>query len=119
MSNDIHLLKKTIQAEHAAVSKKESGIESRFEAAERLLKSNEKVRSLKPRVIKDTFTMPQSDHDKIGACLSRCLSLGIYSNKSEIIRAGLCSLVGLSDANFRKILKRQEKVKTGSPGKQL
>lgn len=119
MNTEIQLLKKTIQAEHAAITKKENSIESKFEAAERLLQANGSAQQLKTKVIRDTFSMPQPDHDKIRACLARCLSLKITSNKSEIIRAGLHALIELSDSDFRKILQKQEKVKVGAPSKQL
>jgi hypothetical protein len=67
------------------------------------------------RVIRDSFTMPAAEHQLIGALKKRCIGLGVAIKKSELLRAGLASLVRLPDEGLAKVVAAVESVKTGRP----
>jgi hypothetical protein len=66
-------------------------------------------------VVRDSFTMPVSDYELIGALKQRCLGLGIAIKKSELLRAGLATLRRLSDESLAQVVAAVESVKTGRP----
>jgi hypothetical protein len=47
------------------------------------------------KVIRDGFTMPRADYDKIKSLKAACLKSGVEVKKSEILRAGLHALEAL------------------------
>ena len=51
----------------------------------------------RPKLVRDSFTMPESDYLKIKSLKNRCLKLGIEMKKSELLRAGLLALEALED----------------------
>ena len=69
------------------------------------------------KVIRDSFTMPSRDYKKITQLREKCLKAGINMTKSEILRAGLHVLEGLSIESLRAVVQSVEKVKTGRPGR--
>jgi hypothetical protein len=70
----------------------------------------------KDKVIRDSFTMPRNDYDKIGELKKRLQHLGVAAKKSELLRAGLHALEQLSDAQLKQRIEGVEKIKTGRPG---
>lgn len=70
----------------------------------------------KDKVIRDSFTMPRNDYDKIGELKKRLQHLGLAAKKSELLRAGLHALEQLSDAQLKQRVEGVEKIKTGRPG---
>jgi len=98
-------LNKTIQAEDDAVRK-------RFEKADTLLEKKPSD-STSSKVIRDSFTFPKKDHDLIDVIKSRCLNNRANASKSEIIRAGLFVLAGLSDQELLIAIDSLEKLKLG------
>lgn len=71
----------------------------------------------KLKVVRDSFTMPQSDYDKIAALKKRCLTSGASVKKSELLRAGLHLLERLGDSVLMQEIAQLENVKTGRPAK--
>ena len=71
----------------------------------------------KVKVVRDSFTIPKTEFNQIGESKIRAMKLGIAAKKSEIIRAGLRLMQGLSDANFKIALAAVPTVKTGRPAK--
>lgn len=69
----------------------------------------------KPKVIRDSFTLPASDYDLIAALKKRCLESAINVNKSELVRAGLHALNAMTESELAQIIESLEKVKTGRP----
>ena len=67
--------------------------------------------------MRDTFTMPRSDYEKIAVLKQRCLDVGVVVNKSELLRAGLLLLVATSQEHLHAAVSAVEKVKTGRPPK--
>ncbi len=67
------------------------------------------------KVIRDSFTFPETDYRKISELKKACLGLGINAKKSEILRAGLHVLASLDKAKLKDAISRIEKIKTGRP----
>jgi len=74
--------------------------------------------SSKVKVVRDSFTMPQSDYAKIGELKQLCLKGGMQVKKSELLRAGLHALSKLSVAQLKTSLSGLEKIETGRPEKE-
>jgi hypothetical protein len=66
-------------------------------------------------VIRDSFTFPDADYQKISELKKLFLSLGINTKKSEILRAGLHALGSLDKARLKEVISKVEKIKPGRP----
>ncbi|MBV9036759.1 MAG: hypothetical protein JO182_19875 [Acidobacteriaceae bacterium] len=92
----------------------------RFARAEAIMdsgggKSLELERPERERVVRDSFTLPAMDYQRIARIQERALKAGFHANKSEIMRAGLLLLDEFSDNELTSALSRVEKIKTGRP----
>ena len=67
----------------------------------------------KEKIVRANFTILQSDLELIAEIKKRCLLLGIETNKSELIRAGIDALTKLSNSKLRETLARLPKPKVG------
>jgi hypothetical protein len=54
----------------------------------------------KLKLVRDSFTLPKVEYAVIGILKTRAARLSRPARKSEIVRAGLKALVGMSDAEF-------------------
>lgn len=71
----------------------------------------------KPKVVRDSFTMPQSEYQKITEIKELCLKAGVQVKKSEVLRAGVIALSAMSEAELILALSALDKIKTGRPNK--
>ena len=71
----------------------------------------------KVKVVRDSFTIPKVELLQIGEMKKRALGLGVEIKKSELIRAGLSALAGMTDTAFKKALASVPTIKTGRPAK--
>jgi len=71
----------------------------------------------KPRLVRDSYTIPQNEHQRLDAMKARALAYGVGIKKSELLRAGLLALDALDDIGFRAAIERVEVIKTGRPRK--
>ncbi len=71
----------------------------------------------KEKVVRDSFTMPQTDYDLIAELKQAALEHGQHLKKSEILRAGLHALAKLNTTQFKLAISSLEKIKTGRPKK--
>ena len=71
----------------------------------------------KVKIVRDSFTMPQDEYQKISEIKEACLKSGLHVKKSEVMRAGLKVLSGLTAAQLKQALGNLEKIKTGRPKK--
>jgi hypothetical protein len=71
----------------------------------------------KEKVVRDSFTMPKSDYEKIAALKQKCLDAGVSVKKSEVLRAGLLLLEGATSKRLLAAISAVEAVKTGRPSK--
>jgi hypothetical protein len=77
--------------------------------------SLKKRKSIKEKVIRDSFSFPEHDYLKISELKQTCLAEGIHVKKGELLRAGLQLLTKLSLAELKQAIEQVEKVKTGRP----
>lgn len=67
------------------------------------------------KVIRDSFTMPKHDFEKIAELKAVCLKSGVVVKKSELLRAGLAALAALPEKKLLAVVASVETVKTGRP----
>ena len=71
----------------------------------------------KQKVVRDSVTMPKNEYSMIAALKKQCLAAGVAVKKSELLRAGLKVLSGMTQANLNKQLSELAEIKTGRPAK--
>lgn len=75
------------------------------------------ARAKKPKLVRDSFTIPKDEYAIIETLKKRADSLAQPAKKSELLRAGLKVLAELSDAALRTALQAVPSIKTGRPTK--
>ena len=66
----------------------------------------------KVKMVRDSFSMPQGDFDKITELKQSCLKDGLQVKKSELLRAGLHALSKMSAAQLRIAMTALKKIET-------
>lgn len=69
----------------------------------------------KPKLVRDSFTMPKAEYAAIDELKQRANKLGLVPKKSELLRAGLMQLTALGDTALTKALAAVPAIKTGRP----
>ncbi len=72
---------------------------------------------VKAKLVRDSFTMPQTDFALIGALKERAIGFKRPAKKSELLRAGLQALAGLNDTALKAALDALAPLKPGRPKK--
>lgn len=73
----------------------------------------------KEKVVRDSFTMPRADYEKIATLKKKCLDAGVQVKKSELLRAALQLLDSTSEKRLLAAIAAVETVKTGRPSKSV
>ena len=73
----------------------------------------EKVK--KPKLIRDSFTIPKREYVVLDALKERAGKLARAAKKSELLRAGIKALAAMPDAEFLAALAAVPTIKTGRP----
>lgn len=81
------------------------------------VKESKAEKKPKLKVVRDSFTMPQNEYQKISEIKALCLKRDLHVKKSEILRAGLQALSAMGVEQMSVVLKGLEKIKTGRPNK--
>jgi hypothetical protein len=121
MKKKLGSLKMSVDAERKAVQAKSSDIENRIAKADVIFKENETmlkapaVKEATQHIIKDAFSMKETEYRLIKQCMDRGLDYRHVMNKSEVMRAGLVLLAGLPNDEFIAAARRIEKIKLGRP----
>lgn len=76
------------------------------------------VKAKKPKLVRDSFTIPKDEYAVIDALKERAVRLSRPVKKSELLRAGLKLLAGLSDTALFTALESVPSIKTGRPTKE-
>jgi hypothetical protein len=76
---------------------------------------SDKARKLK--LVRDSFTIPKAEYAVLEAMKDRAAKAGAPAKKSEVLRAGIKALAGLSDTAFLAALGAVPAIKTGRPAK--
>jgi hypothetical protein len=71
----------------------------------------------KVKVVRDSFTMPQSDYELIAVLKQKALKAGLHVKKSELLRASLQAFSKLTAVQLKRAINGLEKIKTGRPKK--
>ena len=71
----------------------------------------------KPKLVRDSFTLPEDDYALFASLKQRALTGGAEVKKSELLRAALAMLARADDAEFLKAVGLVERIKTGRPKK--
>ncbi len=69
----------------------------------------------KPKLVRDSFTIPKNEYQVLDALKQRALGLEQPVRKSELLRAGIQALAALNDRAFLKALSAVPTLKTGRP----
>ena len=69
----------------------------------------------KPKLVRDSFTIPKSEYSVIEVLKLRSQKLGRPAKKSELLRAGIKVLAAMSDIQFKAALAEVPAIKTGRP----
>ena len=73
------------------------------------------VRAHKPKLVRDSFTMPKDEYQVIDVLKGRALGLQKHVRKSELLRAGIQALAAMTDRAFLKAVDTVPTLKTGRP----
>lgn len=105
--------------QRAAAPKAAAGKPAAKPAAAEVLseKDDKNPKPKKTKLVRDSFTMPQSEYDLIAALKKRCLAKGLAVKKSEVLRAAVIAFAARSDATVTAALKALTVIKTGRPPK--
>lgn len=71
----------------------------------------------KPKLVRDSFTIPKSEYTVLEELKLRAANLGRPAKKSEVLRAGVMALAAMGDAAFLASVTGVPTVKTGRPAK--
>jgi len=80
-------------------------------------KAEKLVKPKKPKLVRDSFTIPKVEYTVLDDLKQRAGKLASAVKKSELIRAGVKALAAMSDAAFLAALKVVPTIKTGRPTK--
>jgi hypothetical protein len=69
----------------------------------------------KPKLVRDSFTIPKDEYVVIENLKIRAGKLGQAVKKSELLRAGVKALAAMSDIQFKAALSNVPTIKTGRP----
>ena len=80
-------------------------------------KAEKPAKVKKPKLVRDSFTIPKVEYSVLGELKQRAGKLATSVKKSEFIRAGIKALAAMSDQGFLAALKAVPAIKTGRPTK--
>jgi hypothetical protein len=76
-----------------------------------------KEKSSKVKMERDSFTMPKDEYSQLASLKARLLALGQPAKKSELLRAGIKLLSGMTDQRLKTTMAAIPVIKTGRPKK--
>jgi hypothetical protein len=76
-----------------------------------------KAKVKKDVLVRDSFTMPQSEYQVLSLVKKACLQAGIEIKKSELLRIAVVQLAGLSVTKIATLQKGLNKIQAGRPKK--
>jgi hypothetical protein len=79
------------------------------------LQATKPAKIKKPKLIRDSFTIPKDEYAVIDILKARALKFAHPMKKSELLRAGVKALAAMSDIQFKTALKNVPTIKTGRP----
>lgn len=77
----------------------------------------DKEKFKKPKLVRDSFTMPESEYAVLSAVKKACLSAGVEVKKSQLLRIGLLLLSQTDLAKLKMLIAGLAPLKAGRPKK--
>jgi len=77
--------------------------------------TKEEAKPKKPKLVRDSFTIPKDEYAGIDTLKERSVALGRPAKKSELLRAGLMALLAMSPNALHAALEAVPTIKTGRP----
>ncbi|MES2070573.1 MAG: hypothetical protein V4488_09510 [Pseudomonadota bacterium] len=77
-----------------------------------------KEKAKKPKLVRDSFTMPESEYEVLGQVKKACISAGVEVKKSQLLRIGLVLLKKTDVATLKTLIAGLEPLKAGRPKKE-
>ena len=78
----------------------------------------ERGKPKKVKLVRDSFTMPETEHAVLGQVKKACLKAGVEIKKSELLRIGVTLISGLNIASLKGALATLPQLKSGRPVKE-
>lgn len=98
------------QASASVVAKPAKG-----DKAQKSVKAEKAPKTKKPKLVRDSFTMPEAEYEQIAGLKKRLLDKGMATKKRELLRAGVVLLAGLNDVDLVAAAQKIAVIKTGRP----
>ena len=80
-------------------------------------KAAKPVKAKKPKLVRDSFTIPKAEYTVLDDLKQRAARLASPAKKSELLRAGIKALAAMPDTAFVAALGAVPAIKTGRPSK--
>jgi hypothetical protein len=74
-----------------------------------------KEKHKKPKLVRDSFTMPEAEYAVLGEVKKACIAAGVEVKKSQLLRVGLVLLKGSSVATLKAMIEALPALKAGRP----
>lgn len=85
--------------------------------ADKLAAAEKPPKAKKPKLVRDSYAMPEAEYTRIGELKKRMAALGSAVKKSELLRGGIAALAALDDAALKAVMAKIDRIKTGRPRK--
>jgi hypothetical protein len=92
-------------------------VEAAMHPADLADKKKDKVKAKKPKLVRDSFTMPEDEYAALGEMKKTCLRAGMGVKKSELLRVAVSLLRKLELPQLQQALEELTPVKAGRPRK--
>jgi hypothetical protein len=69
----------------------------------------------KPKLVRDSFTMPEAEYRVLGDVKKACIKAGFEVKKSELLRVGVALIRNLEPQALQKVLSTLPSLKAGRP----
>ena len=90
-------------------------LEAATKAAPSVADKEKDMKAKKPKLVRDSFTIPKDEYAVIETLKERTARLSTPAKKSELLRVGLKLLSQLDDATLQKAMQSIPAIKTGRP----
>lgn len=92
-------------------------VEAAMHPADLAEKKREKHKAKKPKLVRDSFTMPEDEYAALGEMKKTCLKAGMGVKKSELLRVAVGLLRKMALPELQQALAELTPVKAGRPRK--
>jgi hypothetical protein len=101
--------KTSTPAQRAAANSRAKPLAAKTLSTANKIKAAQPLKKDKPKKIKmvrDSYSMPENDFEKLAELKKKCLAAGVHVKKSELLRVGLMGLIKLSNASLMTAVKQ-------------